>query len=58
MVQDPHNQGGAYWSFKKNEDLHFNSEQDIYMSSKNHNENGNALKLDLLVILLITCVAS
>ena len=52
-----HNQGNIYNYLNEHENLHFNNEQDIYMSSKIHKESGCNLDLEMLTILHWPCVS-
>lgn len=42
--------GGAIWSLTIVEDLHFEDEEDVHMSSKTYEESGHMHDLDLLSI--------
>ena len=43
---------GMLWPLSESEDLHFDNESDIHVSSKNYEANGkNICDLDLLVVL-------
>ena len=39
-------QGWHTWPFNEHKNLHFDIEQDIYMSLENDEDGGNNLKLD------------
>ena len=42
--------GGRIWAFDELEDLHFDNEQDIHISSEDHEENGFGPDSDLSII--------
>ena len=43
--------GGPKWPLNEHENLHFDNEQDMYISSKNFKESGYDLGLVLQIIL-------
>ena len=43
--------GTPLWTFHEHENLHFDNEEDVHMSSKNTKESGYGLNLHLLTIL-------
>ena len=43
--------GEPIWPFNEHENLHFDDEWDIHMSSEKYEESGYSLNLDLLTIL-------
>ena len=47
---------GPIWSFNEHKDFHFDNAYDIHMSSKNNEESGCGLHLDLLSILYMFLV--
>ena len=48
------------WPYNEQKNLHFGNEQDIHVSSKKYEKNGNNFDLDLITIsyVLITCFIS
>ena len=44
------NMEGPIWPFNEHKNLHFDNEEDIHVSSKNYEESGYSLNLDLLAI--------
>jgi hypothetical protein len=49
-LKSQHNYGVAYMTINELQNLHFDNEQDIHMSSGSNEENGNGHDEDLSII--------
>ena len=51
-LNSQHNwRGKSKWTFNEHKNLHLDNKYDVHMSSKNYEESGYGLDLDLLTIL-------